>query len=376
VCPVLDPCLHESVPEPVRTEADVPGAASIGDRPLAAITILLIGLVVYVLLPVLAAIVLGGFYALVVQRPFEWLVASLGGRRTVATWIMTLGTLILLFAPLGLLLYATVLQAIDASQWLAGRISEMGGVEGIAARLPGPLGGALRWLRDRNVLGGSGGGQIARYATQIASSTGEFLAESFFAMVTIYYLLLRGPSFVRFMRLASPLRPAQTDAFVREFKHVALGLFWGNVVTAVFHGVASAIGYAIFGVPNILLLGALTALASFIPVIGTATVWIPIVAALAISGSTWSAIGLLVYCIVVVGGVDNVLRPLVSKGHMALPNLLVFLTLFGGLQVWGMKGLILGPLVGSLAMTALRLRVDARAAANTDPQTPLPRMPP
>lgn len=349
----------------MQTEDDLPNAAPTGDRPLAAITILLIGLLVAVLLPVLAAIVLGGFCVLVVQRPFEWLVARLRGRRTVATWITTLGTLILLFVPLGLLLYATVLQAIDASQWLAERISEMGGVEGIAARLPGPLGGVLRWLRDRGVLDGAGGGgKIAVYAAQIASSTGAFLAESFFAMVTIYYLLLRGPSFVRFMRLASPLRPAQTDAFAREFKHVALGLFWGNVVTAVFHGVASAIGYAIFGVPNILVLGALTALASFVPVIGTAIVWIPIVVALAITGSTWSAIGLLAYCIVVVGGVDNILRPLVSKGHMALPNLLVFLTLFGGLQVWGMKGLVLGPLVGSLAMTALRLRVEARAAAN------------
>jgi predicted PurR-regulated permease PerM len=110
----------------------------------------------------------------------------------------------------------------------------------------------------------------------------------------------------------------------------------------------------------VLLLGALTALASFVPLLGTATVWLPVVIGAALVDSPWRAFGLLIYSLVVVGGVDNVLRPLVSKGHMALPNLLVFLTLFGGLHLWGAKGLLLGPLTGSMAVTALRLVVLAR----------------
>ncbi len=83
--------------------------------------------------------------------------------------------------------------------------------------------------------------------------------------------------------------------------------------------------------------------------------WGPISAALWLDGHAFRALGLAAYCLSVVGASDYLLRPLVSRGHMAIPRLLLFLTIFGGLQLFGAKGILLGPLVGSLAAVAVRL---------------------
>lgn len=103
------------------------------------------------------------------------------------------------------------------------------------------------------------------------------------------------------------------------------------------------------------LLGAVTMVASFVPLVGTGLVWVPFVDGLFLAHHTARAIGLLFWCALVVGAGDNLVRPFVSRGHMALPRLLLFLMLFGGLEAFGAKGLLLGPLIGSLAVTALRL---------------------
>ena len=86
----------------------------------------------------------------------------------------------------------------------------------------------------------------------------------------------------------------------------------------------------------------------------------------------WRGLGLLAWGIVVIGGIDSLLRPLLSKGRMELPNLLVFLTLFGGITIFGVKGLLLGPLFGSLAVTGLLLIARERSARRELPPPSLP----
>ena len=107
-------------------------------------------------------------------------------------------------------------------------------------------------------------------------------------------------------------------------------------------------------------------IASFVPLVGTAVAWAPLVVALLLAQHTVRAFPLLAWCLLVVGTGDTVLRPFVSRGHIARPRFLLFLMLFGGLEAFGVKGLLLGPLVGSLAITPLRLlsrQADGEAAA-------------
>lgn len=336
-----------SPPAPLPAEA--------AQRPMQVVVLVLVALLLWVLRPVLGALLLGGFAVLVAYRPFERLASALRGRRRLAAVIATSVVTVAVLLPLGVAAGYAVSEAADGIRWLNHEVAASGGYAALVEQLPAPI-------RDRlpSFAGGldaavAWAARAASAAPHLVASTGWLLSEALLSVVTMYYLFVEGPSLVTFLNRVSPLRAEQTQALLAEFRAVALALFRGNLVVAFFHGASAALGYATFGVPRVLLLGVLTAVASFVPLVGTGLVWIPLVAALALTHHEARALGLLAWCATVVGLSDNILRPFVSKGQMALPRLLVFLTLFGGLQMFGAKGLLLGPLLGSLAVTALRL---------------------
>jgi predicted PurR-regulated permease PerM len=343
-------------------EYTVPSAPRPVERPLQWIVLGLLVLLAYVLRPVLTAIVLGGFVVLVAYGPFDWLVARLHGRRRLATWIGTTVIFLAVLLPTVLIGYLTVREAAAGIEWSARQIKELGGLSAIEKLLPRALAPQLKELAQRSSAGlAQLAGRVASLTPQILGAVGVVFAQLFLAVVTTFYLLRDGRAFVGFLRTVSPLRPDHTEAFLVEFQKVALGMFWGNLIAALFHGVAGAIGYWIFRVPEVFFLGAITMLASFIPAVGTFVVWGPIGVALLLTGHIWQGVGLLAWGAVIIGGIDNILRPLVSRGRMLLPNLLVFLTIFGGLAIFGLKGILLGPLCGSLAVTGLRLLARERS---------------
>jgi predicted PurR-regulated permease PerM len=278
----------------------------------------------------------------------------LHGRRVTAGVLATAVLTLAVLLPLGIAAYLAVDEASDGIRWLAHQLST-GGTSALLDALPVPirerlpsvttaLEGALGWAA-----------RAVSAAPQLIASTGRLLVEALLTIVTIYYLFVEGPTFVGLLYRVSPLSADQTDALVAEFRTVAVSLFRGSLLVALFHGVSAAVGYAIFGVPRVLLFGVLTAIASIVPLVGTGLVWLPLAIELALTHQLGRAIGLSIWCAAVVGFSDQLLRPIVSKGQMALPRLLVFLTVFGGLQTFGLKGFLLGPLLGSLAVTALRL---------------------
>jgi predicted PurR-regulated permease PerM len=322
------------------------------ERPLQVLVLLLVAALAYVLSPVTASILLGGFIALVGNGPYEWLVRRLRGRRAAAAWIATLVVIAMIFTPVGLLVYKTAAEASAGIQWLIPRLQSLG-TSGLISHVPA----SLRALVPTDVTTELArlGTRAAAYTPELVSDLGRWVAEAFLAAVTMFYLFSQGPAFVSFVRRVSPLRPDHTEVLLHESAEVGRGLFWGNLMAAVAHGVAGAIGYLIVGVPQVVFLGALTFVASFIPAIGTAAIWIPIAVILWFTGSHWPALVLLAWGVVVIGGIDNVLRPLLSRGSARVPNLLMFLTLFGGLAIFGLKGILIGPLIAGLALAALRI---------------------
>jgi len=127
---------------------------------------------------------------------------------------------------------------------------------------------------------------------------------------------------------------------------------FGLLGTAVAQGAIAAIGFAIFGVPSPVLLGILTALASFVP-FGPTLVWVVAVIGLAIAGQTGAAVGMTVWGLLLVSTVDNVLRPLLISGPTEIPFLLVLFGVLGGLSTLGLLGIFVGPVVLSVAFALL-----------------------
>jgi predicted PurR-regulated permease PerM len=127
------------------------------------------------------------------------------------------------------------------------------------------------------------------------------------------------------------------------------------LLVPIIQGALATIAYALLGIPNALLWGGITTLVAFLPLIGTPLVWIPICIYLALQGQVWQCVVLAVYCAIVVSGIDNVLRPWIMKGTTKIHPLWSFLAILGGLISFGALGLLVGPLIVSLGVSALRI---------------------
>ncbi|MDR3719622.1 MAG: AI-2E family transporter [Bryobacteraceae bacterium] len=129
----------------------------------------------------------------------------------------------------------------------------------------------------------------------------------------------------------------------------------GTLIVACAQGALMGAGFAIVGLPQALLWGVIGIFSSLVPLVGTSLVWIPAVAYLALSGSWIRALILLVWCLVVVGVSDNILRPWILRGSMPMNTLLVVLSIFGGIEYFGLAGIIAGPVVFSVTAALLRI---------------------
>jgi predicted PurR-regulated permease PerM len=132
---------------------------------------------------------------------------------------------------------------------------------------------------------------------------------------------------------------------IRKFRDVSFATFYGSLLTAVVQGCAAALLFWILGIASPLFWGAIVSFVSLVPIVGAFLVWIPMSAYLFLSGNTASAIVLLVGGGVVVSSIDNVLKPIIIRGRTDMHPLLVFLSVLGGMQVFGFLGVLLGPLV-------------------------------
>jgi len=195
----------------------------------------------------------------------------------------------------------------------------------------------------------------ASVAGTVASVTLDSLLGLFFALLTMYVILTHWAGIVTTLIDVSPLRREDTRALLEQFRTVGRITLAGTVATGLVQGTLAGVGYWMTGVPRPLFLGVATAVASLVPVIGTLLVWVPAGLYLLAAGSLGAGILLLAWgALVVVGFSDYVIRPRLV-GEEDMPALLVFLSLFGGLEVLGLPGLIAGPVIMALAVAVLRL---------------------
>ena len=143
----------------------------------------------------------------------------------------------------------------------------------------------------------------------------------------------------------SPFTKDIQDKFYNKFKEVTNSIIYGQLIVGIAQGIIAGVGYFIFGVPNALLATILTMLVGIIPVIGPWLVWIPIDLYLFASGNTGAAIGLLIYGLLIINWIDTIIRPLVVSRMAKMNSALALIGMVGGLYMFGILGLILGPLI-------------------------------
>ncbi len=190
----------------------------------------------------------------------------------------------------------------------------------------------------------------------LLAATSHLVLIVIFTTITSYYLLLEGPALARFAIRMLPLPQPETRALMHEFHEVAVGTLLGIGVIAVVQGTLSGIGCWIFGVGKPIVWGALAGVASLLPAIGTGLVIVPVGLALLIMGRVGGGVGLLVYwAVLVVMLPDYWLRPRLMKGHMRLHELLVLISVFGGIEAFGAMGILIGPMCVAMFVAMLRI---------------------
>ena len=128
----------------------------------------------------------------------------------------------------------------------------------------------------------------------------------------------------------------------------------GTILTCLVQGLTAGLGYYVAGVPAPILCGALTAVAALVPVVGTAIVWVPLAALVAINGAYLKAVLLAIWCLIFVGLSDNAIRPLAIGAKSNIPVPAIVLGAVSGVMTLGILGLIVGPVVFSILMTLWR----------------------
>ncbi|MFA5942581.1 MAG: AI-2E family transporter [Candidatus Paceibacterota bacterium] len=199
---------------------------------------------------------------------------------------------------------------------------------------------------------------ITGHAGEIFSSVSQLLLSFFIFFIALYYLLRDGKRVRQMLIELSPLNDSEDAGIFDRLELAVNSVIKGSLVVALVQGVLTTIGFTLFGVPNAILWGTVTAVAALIPGIGTALVFIPVVAFLFITGSTVSALGLLVWGALGVGLIDNLLGPKLIGSKMKLHPLLVLLSVLGGLVFFGPSGVFLGPLSLSLFFALLSIYAD------------------
>jgi predicted PurR-regulated permease PerM len=318
----------------------------------------------WIIMPVGVGILLGMLLAFALQPAFERLRPRLGDRWAALTVVVA--TILTLAASIGGLGWLLVSKATALTQeWLASLgpggpggvvISAVGGVTGRLGVPAAELSTRARALAESTAAG------AATVAEVIVAATASSALALLIAMLSMHFILRNWQRIALGAQETFPLRPDYTAGLLAEFRSVGRSTLLGTIGTGVAQGVLATFGFWISGVPEPLFFGAAAAVASLVPGIGATLVWAPVGTVLILVGHPGRGILELIWGAVVVGILaDYVIRPRLVGAAGHLPSIVTFAALLGGVQVFGLKGLIIGPVLMSLAIAVLRLyAIEAR----------------
>ena len=322
------------------------------------------------LMPIFLALILSTLFAPV----YGLLLRKLSGRQSLAALTICLGLTAAILVPVLLLSISLANEANDAYQQLKDP-ETLRRIEAWLDPSNNPVVSRVRlWLPsslrlDNLQLASRLGAQAQQIgiaalgvATTFAAGVFNFLMDYFIMAVVLFFLLRDSAYFAEIVRTISPLSEEHEGMFVDRFRMVTRATVVGNLATALSQGTISGVIFLSLGLPNPILWGALTALLSLVPFVGTALIWVPWTIYLLAVGSSTKAVIFLIIQVVVVGGIDNILRPIFMEGGVKMHTLVVFFSILGGIGYFGILGMFIGPLVFAMAIALVEVCVSPAAS--------------
>lgn len=211
-----------------------------------------------------------------------------------------------------------------------------------------------------------GGQYLAGSAFLISKGTFGFTVSFGIMLYLLFFLLKDGPYLVMIFLEALPLSNYVKLHLFAKFAAVSRATVKGTVAVALAQGILGGIAFYIAGLEGSILWGAIMAFLSFIPAVGSAIVWVPAAIFLFATGQLWQGIFIVAFFIIIIGLVDNILRPLLVGKDTKMPDYLILISTLGGMEVYGINGFVIGPLIAALFIACWNLLSGRDHANNTD----------
>jgi len=331
-----------------------------------AVLILVLGVIsllfFQVVKPFLLNIFIAALFAALFTPMYRWFFHRVGKRSALASFLTLLTVLVFVFVPLFMVFGTVVSQGLEVAQsarpWVQQQLAQPGLItEKLQALpfyeqiLPYKQQG-LAWLANLT-------GSISKTAidTVQAATLGTFsaLLSLVIILYTMFFFLMDGDRLLYYLLYYLPLNDDDEKKLLKRFTSVTRATLKGTAVIGILQGILAGLALHFAGIPSALFWAVAMMFLSVVPGIGTALVWGPAVIYLVVSGEYLVATLLAVYCIVVVGSIDNVLRPKLVGNDTRLHELMIFFSTLGGIIMFGFMGFVIGPIIAALFVTIWEL---------------------
>ena len=304
----------------------------------------------FVIKPILFAIVYGMLFAYILYPIYKFTLRRIKNANLSAL-IVCLSIFILVTIIFGVLL-GSIFNQIFNIYFAAQKINLTNILEGmlpLSSEISGNLANSIE-VSFSNLL--------TSYASKIGDiifNLPNLLLQLLVVFLILFYGLRDGEKAFKYFKGLSPMKRDTQAKFFQHFKDITNSVLIGQIVVGIIQGIVAGIGYFIFGVPNALLMTTLTMVIGVIPIIGPWLVWIPIDIYLFTVGRTGAGIGLFIYGLFLINWVDTIIRPMIVSRRTRINPAIILIGMIGGLYVFGLLGLIIGPLILAYVMLILEL---------------------
>jgi len=323
----------------------------------------------YILLPFYGAIMWGSIIALLFAPLFDWLLPRAHQRPTVAALLTLLIVLLVVVLPLAIIAASLVREATLLYVMLqTGELNPALYFRGLFNALPDGVTAVLdrfglvsfNSLQARLTAALIQGTQlIATQTFNIGQNTFEFVASLFITLYLSFFLIRDGNAVVHAIWQAVPLAPVHKQMLLERFTIAVRATVKGNLLVAAIQGALGGVGFWALGVSGAVLWAVLMAFLSLLPAVGAGLVWAPVAIYFLLAGELGKSLAMLAYGVLVIGLVDNLLRPILVGKDTRMPDYVVMITTLGGMAIFGINGFVLGPVIAAMFMAVWHIQMHA-----------------
>lgn len=318
--------------------------------------------------PFVNTLIFAVVFAAIFHPAYAFVLRKFRGRESLSSFAVLLCVIVLVIVPVVILITGLIPQMRHSVTSITAWLSE-GNLDDIFTNYLNPL---FDWLHREapflDITADSAKNGIIEAAKRIgqdviglsANLVGQTLTlvlHFLLFLLALFFFLKDGGSFVAKIKYLTPLREEQQERIIDNLRRISKSVLAGGFLVAAIQGFVGGVGLAIVGVPA-LFWGTVMAFSAFVPVVGTGLVWVPAVCFLMFTGAWKSALFLALWCGIIVTSIDTFLRPFLMRDAAGVPILFLFLAILGGIQAFGLFGLLYGPLILTFAVVMVKIYAD------------------